>query len=144
MESTTLSTTAHFGAALVFLIAGFFFVTAGVVLAKLLAPRNPYTDKLSNYECGEEPIGSPWIRFNIRYYVIALLFIIFDVEILFIIPWAVEYRNLIPQIGFLAFAEMLIFLSILGIGLAYCWVKGHLQWVLPILPNRSPKHGPIA
>lgn len=146
MEPTSLSMTAQYGVALIFLLAGFFFVFAGVFMASILAPRNPYEAKLSTYECGEEPVGSPWIRFNIRYYVVALLFLIFDVEVLFIIPWAVEYRNLIPEIGILALIEMVVFLVILFVGLIYCWVKGHLQWVLNPTPFSTDlsKGSPIA
>lgn len=126
---------AHFVGALVFVLFAIFCVFAGVFASKIIAPRNPYPDKESTYECGERPIGSPWIRFNIRFYMVALLFIIFDVEVLFLIPWAVEYRRLLGELGPLAFWEMFVFLFILGIGLAYCWAKGHLEWVLS---SRTP------
>ncbi len=129
-SASQLPMAAHFLGAFVFILFAVFSVFAGVFLARIISPRNQYPDKLTNYECGERPVGSPWIRFNIRFYIIALLFIIFDVEVLFLIPWAVEYRNLLGSIGALAFWEMFIFLFILGIGLAYCWVKGHLEWVL--------------
>ena len=79
--------------------------------------------------------GSPWIRFNLRFYIIALLFLIFDVEILFIIPWAVEYKNLLHTQGPLVFWDMVVFLFILTLGLVYCWAKGHLEWIVP--RNRS-------
>lgn len=146
VEPASLSMAAQFGVAFGFLLGGFFFVFAGVTTAKILAPRNPYDAKLSTYECGEEPVGSPWIRFNIRYYMVALLFLIFDVEVLFIIPWAVEYQNLIPKIGVLAFVEMIIFIAILFVGLIYCWVKGHLEWILNPTPTPTEltKGSPIA
>ncbi|MBI1389586.1 MAG: NADH-quinone oxidoreductase subunit A [bacterium] len=121
---------AHFAGALVFILFAIFVVAAGVFIPKLLSPRNPYPDKQINYECGERPVGSPWIRFNIRFYVVALLFLVFDVEVLFLIPWAVQYRQLLETIGVQALWEMVIFIAILGAGLAYCWVKGHLEWVL--------------
>jgi len=79
------------------------------------------------YECGETPEGSAWIQFNIRFYVFALIFIIFDVEIIFLLPWAVVFNRL----GLFAFVEGLIFIAILVVGLAYVWAKGDLAWVKP-------------
>jgi len=87
----------------------------------------PLPEKYTTYECGEEPVGSAWIQFNIRFYVIALIFIIFDVEVVFLLPWAVVFRKL----GMFAFVEGLIFLAILAVGLAYVWRKGDLAWVKP-------------
>jgi len=122
----------QYSTALIFIAAAVVFVGGNLILNRLFRPQNSYPEKVSNYECGERPIGSPWIRFNIRYYIIAILFIIFDVEVLFIIPWAVVYKNLLrePGVGMLVFYEMFVFLLILGLGLAYCWAKGHLEWVL--------------
>ena len=125
-----ISMSAQFSAALIFIFAAIAFVAFNLLLPRLFRPSNPYSEKISNYECGERPIGTPWIRFNIRYYVVAIIFIIFDVEVLFIVPWAVVYRNLFSQLGLLVFFEMFVFLLVLGVGLAYCWVKGHLEWVL--------------
>ncbi len=125
-----LSMTAQFTAALIFLLAAIAFVAFNILLPKLFRPVNPYEDKLSSYECGERPIGHSWIRFNIRFYIIAIIFLIFDVEVLFIIPWAVVYKSLFSELGLLVFFEMFVFLLVLGVGLAYCWVKGHLEWVL--------------
>ncbi len=129
METPFISMPVQFATALVFLLVAVAFVAISVLLPRLFRPINPYSDKLTNYECGERPVGTPWIRFNMRFYIIAILFIIFDVEVLFIIPWAVEFRRLYPEMGLLVFFEMFLFLLILGIGLAYCWVKGHLEWV---------------
>lgn len=129
-EPLSLSMPAHFTAVLVFIVAAIAFIAVSLLLPRLFRPINPYAEKLSSYECGERPIGSPWIRFNIRFYIIAILFIIFDVEVLFIIPWAVQYRSLLGEIGLLVFFEMFVFLLVLGVGLAYCWAKGHLEWVL--------------
>ena len=78
-----------------------------------------------SYECGEIPEGSAWVQFNIRFYVIALIFLIFDVEIVFLFPWAVVYQEL----GLLAFIEAFIFVLILVVGFVYVWVKGDLDWV---------------
>ncbi len=129
METPFISMPVQFATALIFLLVAVAFVAISVLLPRLFRPINPYSDKLTNYECGERPVGTPWIRFNMRFYIIAILFIIFDVEVLFIIPWAVEFRRLYPEMGLLVFFEMFLFLLILGIGLAYCWVKGHLEWV---------------
>jgi len=92
----------------------------------ILSPRkNKGGDKLISYECGEIPEGSAWVQFNIRFYVIALIFLIFDVEIVFLFPWAVVYQEL----GLLAFIEAFIFILILTVGFVYVWVKGDLDWV---------------
>ncbi len=114
-----------FGTIFLFVIIGTVLLTVALLLAKLLAPANPSKNKLSTYECGEEAEGSAWVTFNIRYYVIALIFIIFDVEVLFLFPWAVVYKDL----GWLAFIEMAIFLMILIVGLIYVWRKQDLDWV---------------
>jgi NADH-quinone oxidoreductase subunit A len=110
----------------------FFAAAAGVVfialfLQRLLSPRKPYPEKLTTYECGEEPIGSPWIRFNTRFYVIALIFLVFDVEVLFLFPWGVNLRDL----GMFAWIEMAVFVVILSVGLAYVWAKRDLEWIKP-------------
>ena len=97
-----------------------------LVLQHLLSPRgNKGGDKLTSYECGELPEGSAWVKFNIRFYVIALIFLIFDVEIVFLFPWAVVYNEL----GLLAFIEAFLFVLILLVGFIYVWVKGDLDWV---------------
>ncbi len=114
-----------FGTIFLFVIIGAILLTVALLLAKLISPSRPSKNKLSTYECGEEAEGSAWVTFNIRYYVIALIFIIFDVEVLFLFPWAVVYKNL----GWLAFIEMAIFLLILIVGLIYVWRKGDLDWV---------------
>src|SRR6516225_8091181 len=90
----------------------------------IIRPSRFSEEKLTTYECGENPQGSAWIQFNIRFYVFALIFIIFDVEAVFLLPWAVVFRKL----GRLAFAEGLVFLAILGVALVYVWGKGDLEW----------------
>jgi NADH-quinone oxidoreductase subunit A len=114
-----------FGTVFLFVIIGTVLLTVALLLAKILSPSRPSKNKLSTYECGEEAEGSAWVTFNIRYYVIALIFIIFDVEVLFLFPWAVVYKDL----GWLAFIEMAIFLLILIVGLIYVWKKKDLDWV---------------
>ena len=97
-----------------------------LIIQHLISPRmNKGGDKLMSYECGEIPEGSAWVQFNIRFYIIALVFIIFDVEVVFLFPWAVVFQ----EIGFLAFVEMAIFVLILVAGFAYVWAKGDLDWV---------------
>lgn len=91
----------------------------------LLAPRSQYPQKLLAYESGVIPFGSAWAQFHVRYYLFSLAFLLFDVEVIYIYPWAVVLRALGP----LAFVEMLIFLAVLGVGLAYAWKKGALEWV---------------
>lgn len=100
------------------------FATVTLVAAKLLRPRVEYARKLSTYECGIPAVGTTEVKLNIRFYVFALLFVLFDVETLFVFPWAVTARELGP----LAIAEMGVFLGILFLGLAYAWAKGALQW----------------
>ena len=123
----------EFGKILIFFILGAVFVAGGLIVSWLLRPHRPYPGKLSSYECGEEPVGQAWVRFNVRFYVIALVFLIFDVEIVFLFPWALVYREL----GLFAFLEMAVFLAILWVGYAYVWVKKDLDWdkPLPTIPT---------
>ena len=105
-------------------------------LSRLIAPNKPTPEKLTSYECGEEPEGNSWIQFNPKFYVIALVFLLFDVEMIFIFPWATVFGNhqLIgadARWGWFSFAEMLIFMTILILGLVYVWVKGDLNWIRP-------------
>ena len=117
----------EFGKAFIFLLLGIIFTAAGLIAAWVLRPHQPYPAKRATYECGEEPIGSAWVRLNIRFYVIALVFLIFDVEVVFLLPWALVFRGL----GMFAFLEMAVFLAILFVGYAYVWVKGDLAWDKP-------------
>jgi NADH:ubiquinone oxidoreductase subunit 3 (subunit A) len=107
---------------------GILFIIITLLISRLVRPKGKYSpEKYIPYECGEIPVGSAWIQFNIRFYVIALIFIIFDVEVIFLLPWAVVFKTL----GGFAFIEGLIFIGILVIGLAYVWRKGDLSWVKP-------------
>jgi NADH-quinone oxidoreductase subunit A len=102
------------------------FIAAVLVLARLIAPSSRTSREQGNvYETGEASVTDPWRPFPVRYYVFALLFLIFDVEAAFLFPWAVIYRSL----GLYGFIEMTIFVLILGVGLAYAWKKGALEWV---------------
>jgi NADH-quinone oxidoreductase subunit A len=117
----------EFGRVLLFLIIGAGFVAIGLLAAWLLRPHRPYPSKNATYECGEAPIGDTRVRLNIRFYVVALIFLIFDVEVVFLFPWATVYKSL----GWFAFVEMLVFLTILLVGFAYVWRKGDLDWDKP-------------
>lgn len=122
---------------LIFLGIGAFFVVFNLFVGKLIRPQNPSPEKLSTYECGEEPVGGSWIQFNIRFYVVALVFIIFEVEVVFLFPWAVVIKDLM-QYGWFAFVEMMVFVLILLVGLAYAWKKDALEWVKPkVIPDKE-------
>ena len=97
---------------------------APLLLAKLVAPKKPGRSKTAAYECGLPSTGDPWVQFRVQYYIYALLFVIFDVEVVFIYPWALVWKGLGPVV----FAEMVLFLAILGAGLVYAWKKGVLEW----------------
>ena len=116
--------TSH-SAILIFLVVAIGFLAVNFLLWKVIRPSRYSEEKLTTYECGENPVGSAWIQFNIRFYVFALIFIIFDVEAVFLLPWAVVFRNL----GMLAFVEGVVFIAILVVALAYVWRKGDLEWV---------------
>lgn len=119
---------------LVFLVFGLAFVFFTIaVLGRFLRPRvrDPTeTGKMETYECGEPTVGPSWVRFDIRFYTVALIFLIFDVEVTFLFPWAVVFKELREAgFGLLLFAEVFLFLVILGVGFVYCWRKGDLDWV---------------
>ena len=97
---------------------------APLILARFIAPKKPGQSKQAPYECGLESEGDPWVQFNVQYYLYALLFVVFDVEVIFIYPWALVWKGLGPVV----FAEMLLFIGILGVGLVYAWRKGVLEW----------------
>lgn len=126
----------QFGIILLFIAGGGIFIAAGLLVSKILAPNRPNPEKLSSYECGEDPVGNARIQLNNRFYVVALIFLIFEVEIIFLFPWATVFAD--PELireshawGYLSFIEVTIFTIILIAGLAYVWVKGDLDWVRP-------------
>jgi NADH-quinone oxidoreductase subunit A len=119
-----------FANVLVFTVLGLGFVGVNLLIGKLLRPSNPQERKLSTYECGEPATGSAWVNFNIRFYLVALIFIIFEVEIAFIFPVATVFRQRMESgQGLFAFVEILVFVGILFLGLIYAWAKGDLEWV---------------
>ncbi len=123
----------EFGKIFVFMIVAGAFVGIALFAASLIRPKRPTQEKLKIYECGEEPVGSPWMKFNIRFYVVALIFLIFDVEIVLLFPWAVTYK----EFGVYGFVVGIIFLLILFLGMAYEWRKGDLEWERPKI--KQPK-----
>jgi NADH-quinone oxidoreductase subunit A len=119
-----------FGNVLAFTGVGLGFVAINLGIGRLLRPSNPQVRKLSTYECGEPATGSAWVNFNVRFYIVALIFIIFEVEIAFVFPVATAFRRWIENgQGLFAFVEILLFIGILFIGLIYAWAKGDLEWV---------------
>lgn len=118
--------TAH-AAIPIFLAVVLAFLVTNLLVWKIIRPSRPSEEKLTTYECGENPTGTAWVQFNIRFYVFALIFVIFDVEAVLLLPWAVVYK----QLGWLAFVEGLVFIGVLAVALAYVWRKGDLSWVRP-------------
>ncbi|MEA3349409.1 MAG: NADH-quinone oxidoreductase subunit A [Chloroflexota bacterium] len=108
----------------IFVVVAIAFPMIALALAYFVRPKKPNTVKSSIYECGLETIGETWVQFRVQYYLYALVFVIFDVETVFLYPWAVAYNKL----GIFALVEMFIFLAILVAGLAYVWRKGALDW----------------
>lgn len=113
----------YLGVALLLLFA--IGIAGGMVfLTSILGPKYRFADKAEPFECGEKQIVSPWQRFSVKFYLIAVLFILFDIETVFLFPWAILYKRL----GTFGFLEMFVFLIILGVGLLYVWKKGGLEW----------------
>lgn len=106
-------------------LAGFGFVMLTMVVANLIAPHRRTKEKLQTYESGEAPIGSAWVQYPLGFYIFALLFVAFDVDIVFIISWAVIFK----QLSFFGFFEILFFIFVLALGLAYAWRKGVIRWI---------------
>ena len=137
---------------LVFAGVGLVFVFANLVVASILRPRRQTDTGLETYECGEETIGEAWVQFDIRYYTVALVYVIFAVEIAFLFPWALVLKDTLGDtgaaagtgIGAFALVEGVLFIVILFLGLAYVWAKGDLDWVLTWtgVPYQPPTQRP--
>lgn len=108
----------------IFLVASFIFGMVVLLTASFVRPKKPNKEKVSTYECGVETTGSTWIRFKVSYFMYGLVFLLFDVETVFLLPWAVRFKSL----GLFALLEMFIFIGILVIGLWYAWKEGALEW----------------
>ena len=107
-----------------FLIVGVIIPGAAIILAAILSPHKPNPIKESTYECGIETVGDNWVQFKAQYYIFALVFLIFDVETVFLFPWAMTLN----QLGLFAVVEGIVFIGILLAGLVYTWRKGMLEW----------------
>lgn len=110
---------------LILAVVGILFVLGAFVSSWLIAPHKPSAAKLSTYECGEEPVAGSWIQFNVRYYLFALAFVIFDVEVIFLAPTLLVLKSL----GMVALVEIVLFILVLVLGLGYVWRKGALEWM---------------
>ncbi|HTJ51440.1 MAG TPA: NADH-quinone oxidoreductase subunit A [Cyclobacteriaceae bacterium] len=134
MSQTYLS---EFGEILLFIVGAILFALVAFLASRIIRPDRPNPEKLSSYETGEESTGPAWTQFNIRFYIVALIFLLFEVEIVFLFPWSTVFANeaLIKETngvwGWFSMMEMVIFIFILAIGLAYAWVNGYLDWVKP-------------
>lgn len=136
-----------FSVILLFMIGSALFLLGGMFVAYMLAPRKPNPEKLSTYECGEQPIGHAWGQFNFRFYTLALVFILFEIETVLLFPWAIVFGQeaLIEATqgrwAWLAFIEAFVFIGLLIGGLLYAWRRGFLDWLRPkpLLPTlKSP------
>ena len=126
-----------------FILGGLGFILMALMVGKLLRPNNPNKEKLTTYESGEDPVNNAWGQFNFRFYIIALVFILFEVELAFLFPWAVVFvdadfiLNTNGLWGWFSLIETVIFILILAVGLAYVWANGMLTWVRPEFPISS-------
>ena len=133
-----------FANVLVFALVSVFFVFAMVGIGALVRPRFPTKAKSEIYECGEKPIGTAWFNFNPRFYIVALVCVIFEVEIALMLPVVLVYKSFVAKgFGSLAFLEILAFLAILAVGLAWVWAKGDLDWIkrLVTTTDRGSREG---
>lgn len=122
----------EFGAVLVFAMVAVGFALGGITLSRILGPRFPNPEKASIYECGERPIGVAWFNFNPRFYLVALVFVIFEVDIALTFPVVAVYREWAQasaSLAWVAFVELFLFTAILAVGLVWVWAHGDLEWV---------------
>ena len=130
-----------------FISAFWFIVVAAITVplmlgvGALLRPKSiPTRRGTQAYECGEDPVGSAWVKFNIRFYVVAIIFIIFDVEVAAVLPAATQFKEAVLSGGAgFVFAEIFLFVALLVLGLIYCWVRGDLEWVKGVTQNAPRK-----
>jgi NADH:ubiquinone oxidoreductase subunit 3 (subunit A) len=127
LEGRALSTPVNVGYlyAGILLAAGFIFAQIAAILGGILAPKKRTREKLQTYESGETPIGSAWVQYPLGFYIFALLFVAFDVDIVFIVSWAVIFK----QLSIFGFVEILFFIVVLALGLVYAWRKGVVRWI---------------
>lgn len=120
----------EFASILVFALSAIGFVVLNLFISRLLRPRSrPHGDKLEIYECGEPTVGQAWVRFDIRFYAVALMFVVFAVEVALLFPWAAIYRDFVERgLAAVALLEAGAFIAILMVGLAYVWARGDIEW----------------
>jgi NADH-quinone oxidoreductase subunit A len=136
----------EFGAVLVFAVVAIGFALGGITLSRIVAPRIPDPEKATIYECGERPIGVAWFNFNPRFYLVALVFVIFEVDIALTFPVVAVYRSWVeasPGLAWVAFGELFLFTAILVVGLVWVWAHGDLEWV-KALDTGAAAEGPPA
>lgn len=122
-----------------FFLVAIGFIVGSMLAGKLIRPDNMYAEKVETYECGEAPVGPAWFNFNPRFYIVALIFVVFDVEIALTFPVAVVFRAWKEHgVGVVAFFELMVFVAILVAGLAYVWKKGDLEWIKKVTYAPSP------
>lgn len=131
----------QYATVLIGLVFGAFFVVLNInIVGRLLAPRVRDVEKTTTYECGEPAVGSAWVRFDMRFYTMALVFLIFEVETVFMFPWAAVFKRLRDlggaEHGGFALLEILLFIVVLGVGFVYVWAKGDLDWVKSTLTSK--------
>jgi NADH-quinone oxidoreductase subunit A len=134
----------EFGTVLVFALVAVGFALGGITASRLVGPRIPNAEKSTIYECGERPIGVAWFNFNPRFYLVALVFVIFEVDIALTFPVVAVYRQWVeasPGMAWVAFAELVLFTSILVVGLVWVWAHGDLEWVKNLTAERAPAGG---
>lgn len=138
----------EFGEILLFIIGGTLFVLIAFTVSRIIRPNRPNPEKLATYETGENAEGHAWTQFNTRFYIVALIFLLFEVEIIFLFPWSTVYarKELVAETqgrwGWFTMTEMLVFIAVLAIGLAYAWVHGYLEWVRPT-PKPTHHHSKV-
>jgi NADH-quinone oxidoreductase subunit A len=136
----------EFGTILVFAVVSVGFALGGIAASRAVGPKWPNAEKASIYECGERPIGVAWFNFNPRFYLVALVFLIFEVDIALTFPVVAVYRRWVeasPGLAWVAFFELLIFTAILMVGLVWTWANGDLEWVKTLgAPDREEQPAP--
>jgi NADH-quinone oxidoreductase subunit A len=145
----------EFGTILLFIVGAIVFAIIGLLVSKLIRPDKPNFEKLTTYESGEDPVGNAWGKFNIQFYIVAIIFLLFEVEIIYLFPWAIVFgdKELIEGTdwawAWFAITEMFVFILLLALGLIYVWRKGYLDWVKPVksasnytssIPKEAYKH----
>jgi NADH-quinone oxidoreductase subunit A len=120
----------HFASVLIFLLVACAFLAATLLMGRIVRPSTPSAAKGAAYECGEQALGGGWFNFNPRFYMVALVFVIFDVEVVFVYPVAVVFRRWLDTgAGAVALLEIGVFVAVLAVGLAYVWRRGDLEWL---------------